>query len=129
MLKHTHKSIKIIATTVIIIITNYYELLWKSVGGAAEHNVHFGMFLESCNRVLRLNGFLEKMPILNFYFQTFSGYMYLNSGLGKVDLQRHLFSHKNVRVTSFGKKRFENVKLWARKCRSFPPLLSGCCCK
>ncbi len=79
--------------------------------------------------ILVLNGYLEKIAILNINFQTFSGCMYLNSGLGEVDLQCHLLSHKYVRVTSFPKERFENVKLCARERRSFPPLLSGRCCK
>lgn len=36
---------------------------------------------------------------------------YLYSGLGQVDLQGHLFAHEYVRVSGFGKQRFQHVQL------------------
>jgi len=48
---------------------------------------------------------------------------HLNSGLGKVDFQSYLLSHKYVWVACFGEQGFQNVQLGACECSALPTLL------
>lgn len=41
----------------------------------------------------------------------------------RIDLERHLLAHENVRVPSLGEERFQHVQLRAREGGALPPLL------
>lgn len=54
--------------------------------------------------------------------------MYLDSGLRKVDFQRHLLPHEDVRVAGFGEQSLQDVQLRAGEGGPLPPLLPGSRC-
>ena len=52
-------------------------------------------------------------------------FVYLDTWLGEVDLQRDFFSHEDVGISRLAEKGFKNVELSARECRPFSSLFSG----
>lgn len=53
---------------------------------------------------------------------------YLDSGLGQVDFEGHLFPHEDVRVSGFGKQSLQDVQLCARKGGALPTLFTRGVC-